>query len=311
MNPQQLALLAVFAEVCHQGSITAAARSLGLSKGVVSTHVRTLESHLGVRLLNRTTRRLSVTDSGDAVLVLANRIVASADEVQAVADAQRNEPTGTLRVAATLDMGARFVAPALAELARSHPALRAQLLLDDHLIDPVVNRLDATVRVGVQADSSLTARLLATDTEIIVVAPSLRAAWPKVRKPADLTAAPWIIHSAIAEQATQRFTSVQGQHADLKLRNVRIVANTTDAIRVLVTAGAGFAVLPRHMVASDLRERRMLQILPKWIRRKIRIDLLLPSRNNPPRRVVVFSETLRKILAHAGLRPTTPGRDFK
>jgi len=130
MNPQQLALLAVFAEVCHQGSITAAARSLGLSKGVVSTHVRTLESHLGVRLLNRTTRRLSVTDSGDAVLVLANRIVASADEVQAVADAQRNEPTGTLRVAATLDMGARFVAPAFAELARSHPALRAQLLLD-------------------------------------------------------------------------------------------------------------------------------------------------------------------------------------
>src|SRR5438067_1594097 len=131
LRVQQLPLVVVFAQVCREGSITRAAYALGLSKSVVSTHLRTLEAMLGARLLDRTTRRLALTQTGEAVLAAAGRVVAATDEIRLIAEAQREAPTGTLRVAASQDLGTRFVAPAVARLLATHPDLRAELLLDD------------------------------------------------------------------------------------------------------------------------------------------------------------------------------------
>lgn len=303
MKIQNLPLLAVFAEVCHRGSITAAAGSLKLSKSVVSTHLRTLEEELGTRLLNRTTRQLSLTGPGAGVLHLAEQILAAAAEVAAVAEAQRDEPTGTMRIAATLDLGARFVAPVIAALVRAHPGLRAELLLDDERVDPIANRLDAMVRLGVPADSSLTVKHLATDREVLVASPALRDAWKKkAHTPRELEAAPWVLHAALAGAARQRFQHRDGPVQDVKISEPRATANTSDGVRELVAGGAGFAVMPRHLVADDLRAGRLVHVLPHWRARTIRIDLLLPSRHHQPRRLVLFIEALQAYLAKAGLR---------
>ncbi len=302
MKIQNLPLLAIFAEVCHRGSITAAATSLSLSKSVVSTHLKTLEDELGTRLLNRTTRQLSLTGPGSGVLYLAEQILAAAAEVAAVAESQRDEATGTLRIAATLDLGARFVAPVIAALVRAHPGLRAELVLDDERLDPIASRLDALVRIGAPADASLTVKRLATDREILVASPALRTTWKKARAPQDLVGAPWVVKAALASPTKQRFTHKSGKTQETKLADVRVAANTTDALRALVAAGAGFAVIPRHKVADDLRAGRLVHVLPQWSGRAVRLDLLLPSRQHQPRRLVLFIEALRAYLAKAGLK---------
>jgi DNA-binding transcriptional LysR family regulator len=301
MRVNQIPLLAVFAEVCRAGSVTGAARRLGLSKSVVSTHLQSLEAEVGARLLHRTTRRLSITDTGEAVRAIANQVLDAVDEVDAVAESQRSEPTGVLRVAAPQDIGDRFVAPLVAELCAAHPALRAELHIADDIVDVVAHRLDATVRAGVRQDSSLIAQHLADDAEVLLAAPALAQVWAAAREPRALLTAPWIMHARFAALRRQEFRRARGRSVTLAIEAPRATANTTHAMRALLVGGAGLGVLPTHMVLDDLRAGRLVRLLPDWTGRQVRIDLLLPFRRHVPRRVALFAEALRTGLARADI----------
>src|SRR5262245_37195643 len=197
LAPRHFHLLATFVQVCREGSFTQAGRKLSISKSMVSSHLRTLEDILGARLLERTTRRVALTQTGQEVLAAAERVLVAAEDVASIAETKRAVPSGVLRVAAPVYLGTLWVAPAMARLCSRYPDLRTELLLSDARTDPIAHQLDATVSVNVAQDAAVTSVQLGTDSEIIVAAPQLAERWRSAAQPKDLSGAPWVAHSCI------------------------------------------------------------------------------------------------------------------
>ena len=161
----------VFARVAALGSFSAAARALGLSQTGVTKHVAALEARLGTRLLHRTTRRLTLTETGRGYLEACERILAEIAEAEAMAGAEGVEAHGTLRLNVPLSFGVREIAPALAAFSAAHPALTIELGLNDRRVDLIEEGWDLAVRIGTLADSGLIARRLAASRLLVCAAP--------------------------------------------------------------------------------------------------------------------------------------------
>jgi DNA-binding transcriptional LysR family regulator len=300
LAPRHLPLLVTFVQVCREGSFTKAARKLGVSKSIVSAHMRMLEDVLGARLLERTTRHVAPTQIGQEVLSAADRMLSAADDIASIADSKRTGPSGVLRVAAPVYLGALIVAPAIARLCMRCREFRAELVLSDERTDPIAHRLDATVSVNVPQDSALVTMQLGSDVEIIVSAPELAELWRAAAEPKDLSAAPWVAHSSIPAAAQLQFRDQQGMLQRLAPPEASVYANTCEAIRSLVAGGAGLAVVPSKSVADDLRSGRIVRMLPEWKGRTVRIHACVPSQKHPPTRVTLFLEELRAQLNGSG-----------
>lgn len=279
--------------------MTKAASNLAISKSLVSVHLRSLERTLGARLLERTTRRLTITQTGQDVLAAADRMLAAADDVARIAESKQGAPRGVLRVGASVEVGTLLVAPAVARLCTRYPELRAELLLTDEPSDPIAHRLDVVVSVNVPKDSTLISTRLGEDLEIVVASPELAHSWRGATEPKHLASAPWVAHPAIPPSARQ-FRSSRGTVQRVAPVEPRVVANTGDAIRSLVVGGAGFAVLPYQMVADDLHSGRMVRVLTDWRRRKVTLHACLPSRSNPPARATLFLQEFREVFRITG-----------
>lgn len=290
VNAQRLHLLLVFAAIAREGSMTRAARSLGVSKSVVSGHLRALEASLGVRLVERTTRSLALTQVGEQAYESARQMLDAASDVGRLAEAQMEAPSGTLRVASTIDFGRLVVAPALAALCQTWPSLRVQLLLDDRPVEILAHRLDAAVRVGVPQDSRFRLRKLADDEVVLVAGPQLAQAWSHAERPRDLATAPWLFHAAV-DQPKKTFLSAGRPNDVFLVGEPRGVVDNTDALRTLAIANAGFAELPSHIAGDDIAAGRLVRVLAPWYSRQLSIYVLTPSRQQP-RRVSALFEAL-------------------
>jgi DNA-binding transcriptional LysR family regulator len=283
IGPRDIPLLPVFVAVADGGSFTAGARALGLAKSVVSQHVRALEERCGVRLIERTTRRLHVTQEGLQVLDAAREVLNSVHALDRMLATRREEPAGTLRVTAPNDQGiADAVAGAAAELMRNYPAVRVELLFDDAVRELVGEGLDVALRLGALATSSYVVRKLATEPEIILASPMLVDLRGEAKAPKALAGAPWIAHVASSAKGMWSFTSSDHSKQQLAV-DVRAVSNHTYAVRSLLLKGVGYGVLPLHMVHDDVRAGRLVRVCPDWCRRQLTFHALLPTRNTPPR----------------------------
>lgn len=279
---RDLPLLPVFVAIATRGSFTAAARELGLGKSVVSQHLRTLEQHCGLRLLERSTRRLRLTQAGEQVLDAAQEIMASVRSLEQVVEGQQARPTGTLRVSMLLDPTlAAVVAPVMAELVSQNPALKVDLGLDDAPHDLVGEGLDVALRLGVMAESSYVVRKLGSEPEIIVASPALLEG-VRLEHPRKLNGCAWVVHTALPGRSTWTFRSAKSEKAQIGVE-VRATTNTALGLRTLLLAGAGFGVIPSHMVRQDIAEGRLLQVCPGWMHRRVTLQALLPTRQTPPR----------------------------
>ena len=298
--PRHLPLLATFVQVCRDGSFTKAAHNLAVSKSLVSAQLRSLEAALGTRLLERTTRRLALTQTGTEILAAADRMLSAANEVERIVTEKHDLPTGVLRVAAPVDMGALLVAPAVARLCARYPQLRAEIVLDDGKTDLIAHRLDAVLSINAPKDSTLVSSRLGNDIEIIVAAPMLAAKWRNAHQPKDLADAPWIAHPAIPASARHQFRNQRGTKQRITAGEPCVIANTADAIRSLVVGGAGFAVVPSQMVVEDIRSGRMVRVLSEWRGRDVVVHICLPSRSHQPARVKAFVAELRAMFKITG-----------
>jgi DNA-binding transcriptional LysR family regulator len=302
MLARDLPLLPVFVSVVRHGSFTGAAKELGVAKSVVSQHIRTLEERCGVRLIERTTRRLRLTQIGGEVLVAATAVVDAAKDVDRLVAAHHSAPTGTLRITAPQELGGTLVAPVAAEIARLHPALRVEIELDDHPRDLVGEGFDVALRLGVMGDSGHVARRLGWEPEIIVGAAELVAVYADADRPAGLRGAPWVVHSPLGAGKVWKFRS---EDANAKEDEVvvapRALASSVESVRALVIGGVGFALLPRHVVAVDIAEGRLEHVCPAWFHRRISLYALLPGRKNPPR-VTLFLDHLASAVPRFGFR---------
>ncbi|MEN9868091.1 MAG: hypothetical protein RL748_3681 [Pseudomonadota bacterium] len=259
---EQLKRMAIFAEVVAANSFSAAARQLGMTPSAVSQHIRQLEQSLGLALLHRSTRQLSLTEAGQRYLEGCNAMVAAARSAEQALARLRDEPEGELRLAAPAGFGS-LLAQALAPL-RQHPKLSLQLLLDDAVIDLIEARVDVALRVGALQDSGLVARQLGQIQRQLCAAPDYLAArgWPS--HPRDLLQHDWLGNKARTISGdVLELTGPNGEQETLRVQP-RVQASQVVALHALCVAGWGIGVGVSQDDHLALQDGRLLPLLPGW-----------------------------------------------
>ena len=242
----------VFSRSAHVGSISAAARQMGLSPGMATKHLDALEQRLGVRLLHRSTRKLSLTEPGQQYLELCTRLLPELEEVEATIASQRAEATGLLRLNAPLSFGVRYIAPLIPTFSERHPGVTVDLGLNDRVVDLMDEGWDLTIRVGRLKDSRLVSRKLAESAMIICAAPGY---WSKHGRPeswADLQNHNCLgfVFSNIARPDEWFFG--RDREKRIAIRGT-MRANNGDALVAVAVAGLGVLYEPEFIVADAIR----------------------------------------------------------
>ncbi len=282
----QLKRMAVFAEVVSCGSMTAAARQLGMTPSAVSQHVRQLEQSLGLALLHRSTRRLTLTEAGERYRAGCAAMVAAARSAEQALVRLRDEPEGELRLAAPIGFGG-LLAAALAPL-RAYPKLRLRLLLDDTLIDLIEQRVDMALRVGAMTDSSLVARKLGSMGRQLCASPAYLAehGWPA--EPNDLLLHDWLswlpTKSSGAGGDVLEIDGPNGQRQTLRLE-ARAQASQVTALHALCMAGWGVGMAVSDDDHRALADGRLLPVLPGWRLADVPVYAVTPRRGDQPAKV--------------------------
>ncbi|MCB9734717.1 MAG: LysR family transcriptional regulator [Deltaproteobacteria bacterium] len=254
--------MGIFAEVVDAGSFTAAARRVGLSKSAVSKAVAALEARLGVTLLQRTTRRLRLTEAGEAYYASCALVVAEARRAEEELGSMRDEPRGTLRVNAPIGLGSSFVLPVALEFTARWPDVVVDLTVQDEVVDLLATRTDVAVRVGRLADSSLVARQLSPVRSAVVAAPSYLARRGVPQHPDELAAHEFVRYSLIANP--DRLVLLRDtERVSVKMGGA-FISNNGEVIRDVLVAGRGLGVMPWFLIADAVREGRLVPVLPDW-----------------------------------------------
>ncbi len=257
-----LAGMAVFARVVDAGGVSAAARDLRLSKSAVSKQLAALEDRLGARLLQRTTRRMSLTEAGAGFLEHCRRVVAEAEAAESAVGALLAEPRGVLRVNAPMSFGTMHLAAAIPDFMARYPQVTVDLTLNDRMVDLLDEGYDVAVRIARLADSSLVARKLAPARRVMVAAPSYldRKGRPAVL--ADLAEHDVLAYSYVSAAEEWRFLGPNGEES-VRLEG-RLRANNGDILLAACLAGSGIAALPTFLSGPSLRAGSLVRVLPEY-----------------------------------------------
>lgn len=280
---------AIFACVVEHRSFSGAAAAIGVSKATVSKAIARLEAQLGTALFHRTSRRLTLTDSGTALAERAGRILAEAQAAEEAAIDSAKAPSGLVRIAAPITFGIRFVADAIADLLTQHPGIQIDLRLSDARVDIVADGFDIALRIADLPDSSLRARRLAPIRARVVAAPAYLAQHGTPRHPADLAHhACFLYANAIG---AWQFRKADGEEAAVRPAGPLITDNG-DAMMPALLAGLGIARLPDFIIDRELADGRLVEILADWSPMNIALHLLTPPSTLRPARVELVIEFL-------------------
>lgn len=283
----KLSGMAVFVRVVEEGGFSAAARVLGVSKSAVSKQVAALEERLGARLLNRTTRRLALTDAGAAYHARASRILAEAEEAEAEVSQLSAAPRGLLRVNAPLTFGVRHLSPLISKFMAQYPDLRVEIQLDDRFVDLVAEGFDVGVRIANLADSSLIARQLCPSRRVLAASPAYLEAHGTPQCPEDLSEHRCLLYSYSMSGDTWRMKGPGGRIATVRV-NGPLRANNGDLIRAAAVAGQGIVMSPTFITGEDLAAGRLVRILPEWEDQTGSLFVVWPHARFTPAKVRAF-----------------------
>src|SRR5258707_1983286 len=246
--------MAVFAKVVGSSSFAAAARHFDMSPAMVSKHVQRLEEQLGVRLLNRTTRRVSATEVGQNYYEHCLRILAELDEADGAARDLQTAPRGLLKVTAPVSFGTRQLAPAIADYLVAYPNVSIDLNLHDHYLDLLEERLDLAIRLGHLSNSSLISRKLYAVEMILCASPRYLETHGAPQTPRDLLNHNRLISTYAAPRA-RNFFDRNGKEEVISISG-RLLANGGDALLALVLKDAGVVLGPDYLVWDELKTGR-------------------------------------------------------
>jgi DNA-binding transcriptional LysR family regulator len=282
----RLEAMAAFVAVADLRGFAPAARKLGLSPSAVTRLVAGLEERLTTRLLQRTTRSVSLTDAGARYLERARRILNDLDEAEAAAQAEHSEPTGRLVVAASNLFGRLAVAPVLSDYLARHPGVVAELTLSDRIVNLVEDGIDVAVRISELSDSSLHARRVGATRRVVVAAPSYLARRPPPRTPDELADHAVVQFTGLHPAPEWRFV-VDGRPLALALRPV-LATNSADAAIGHAERGGGLAMALAYQVADAIRAGRLAVVLAEFELPPQPIYLVYPSARLVPAKVRAF-----------------------
>ena len=282
--------MAVFARVVATGSLSAAARELSLSPAMVSRRLAALEARLGVRLVNRTTRSLHLTDEGAQYYESCARVLAEIEQADAEVSAGRQSPQGTLRVALPASFGNQYVAPLVPQFARRYPDVQLLLSLSDRTVNLVEEGFDLAIRIANLADSSLAARKLAPNRRVVCASPAYLARHPQPRTPQDLAQHNCLIAGDFS--STWDYKGPDGKPGSVRVTG-RYVCDNWEVLREWALAGMGIALKSTWDVRRHLEDGSLVSLLRDYsFHGDVAIWAVYPHRRHLPAKTRAFIDFL-------------------
>ncbi len=281
-----------FVRVVREGSFAAAASQLGLSRAIVTKHVMQLEKQLGVRLINRTTRRSSVTDIGQGYFDFCVRVLAEMAEQDALVARLQEEPRGELKVLAPKSFGSLYLGNIVSEFMALYPEIRVSLVLSDvslHALDLVEHGFDLAIRLQSPSDSSLVARRIGAFHWLLCASPAYLAAHGEPATLEDLARHKCLLHTKHAD-GVWRFEHAAGEN-QVKVVGA-MVANSAMVLRQITRNGMGIALLPTYCIGPDLARGVLRRTLAEFTGQQEPIYVLFPHRHLVAAKVRLFIDFL-------------------
>jgi DNA-binding transcriptional LysR family regulator len=287
----RLRAMEVFVEVVRKNGFARAADALETSPANVTRIIGDLEAHLGTRLLNRSSRKMSLTESGDALYERARAIVEDMAELEAIASSSSMKPRGTLRINAPLSFGILHLAPLWPKFMALHPDVELDVALGDRVVDIVEEGYDMAIRISRAGSASHAARKLAASRNIVCAAPSYLKRHGTPLTPHDLKAHNCIGYRYAATADEWNFVDQQGHPQPVKV-NCKMHSNNGDTARAAALAGAGIIWQPTFLIGADLRAGRLRPLLPGYRLPDIDVLAVYPSRRHLSAKVRVMIDFL-------------------
>ncbi|MDQ0419604.1 DNA-binding transcriptional LysR family regulator [Peteryoungia aggregata LMG 23059] len=283
--------LEVFVRVIAAGSMSTAARDLGLSPAVVSKRIKRLEDKLGTRLLQRTTRQISLTEAGQGFHERVLTVLGGLEEAEAFASGRSSEVNGTLKISASTSFGRMHVAPHLKPFMEAHPDLAIHLVLSDEFTDIVGGGFDLAIRIAELNDSSLVARRLAPVRRVLCASPDYLAEHGTPSTLDDLKK-----HRCLPAHNHESWR-LEGPNGPVTLRpEGMLITNSSEVIREAVIAGLGIALRSTWDIGAELKSGKLVQVLPQYeSSRNVALSAVYPSRQFLPAKVRLFIDYLAEL----------------
>ena len=285
----------LFIRVADLESFSRAAETLALPKGSVSRQIQALESHLGVRLLHRTTRRVQLTQDGMVYYERAKDLLSNLDELDGMFQHDPASISGRLRVDMPVGFAKKMVIPHLPTFLQQYPGIELELSSSDRLVDVIREGFDCVVRVGALKDSGLIARPLGKLTQINCASPDYLARFGYPETLDDLGSHAVIHYAAMLGTRPQGFEFYNGSAAQWIKTGGVLTVNSTETYQAACLAGLGIIQVPRVGVRDLLRAKKLIEILPQYRAEPMPVSLIYPHRRNLSRRVHLFMEWLTEL----------------
>lgn len=282
--------LTAFVRVVENGGFSAAARRLEMSTTMVSNHVQALEDRLGVRLLNRTTRKVSLTEVGKAYYDRAMQILADLEQADGIAAELQSVPRGTLRIHIATHM-VPFVAPVVARLLSSHPELKVDLRMGEADVDLIEEGYDVALRMIPPPDSSLIVRSLASWRHVLCCSHDYLEKHGRVQKLAELTTHNCGRHLNYPSGDEWRFLDRRGAPASVRISGT-FVTNSGEALRKVALEGAAVCLMAGFLIQNDLESGRLVRLLPEYRTVELSMNAVYPHRHHLSAKVRTFIDML-------------------
>ena len=285
----------LFARVVERGNFTAVANAMDSSRSLVSKRIKQMEERLGTRLLQRTTRKLSLTEAGEAYYLYCRRVADTVEEAETLMGELSGAPRGLLRITMPMTFGVRYVGPLIPVFLERYPDIELDILVDDKFVDLVDAGIDLAIRVGRLADSSLVARRLGETGLLVCASPDYLAQHGRPRHPDDLRRHHCMLYRHPGQRAQSWTFRVDGEPQTVPVRS-RLHCNNGLPLQAAARAGLGIVQLPDFMLEEDLRLGRLETILESYVDARIGIYVVYPSASGLPPKARAFVSFLEQRL---------------
>jgi DNA-binding transcriptional LysR family regulator len=288
----------VFAQVVESGSFSAAATRLGLSTTAASRHVAELEAHLQTRLLNRTTRRVSLTEGGRAFYERSVQLLADLGEAEQEASRAAIVPRGTIKLTTSVNFGVRHVAPAIAQFLEAHAEVRFDVSLADRIVDLVEEGFDLGVRIGAPGSDNIVARKLGETRLVPCASPEYLKLHGAPAVPEDLSEHNCFTYEYVTPRNLWRFRDASGSERAVRVSG-NLHSNNGDLLAEAAARGAGIVFEPTFILGPEVRAGRLVPLLQEFVPPPIPIYAVYPSRKHLSAKVRLFVDFLVQRFAQA------------
>lgn len=286
----RLTSLTVFGRVVECGGFPAAARRLNMSVTMVGNHVQSLEDRLGVRLLNRTTRKVSLTETGKYYYERSAQILADLEEADQAVGALATTPRGALKLNSNTAL-VRFLLPVISEFMALYPLISLDFSVSERMGDMIEEGYDLAIRTVPPPDSTLVVRKLTPWRHMLVCTPAYRDAHAMPKTPAELAEHNCLQYAYYPYGDEWRFEDAEGKQHSVKVSG-NVVSNSPDMLRYLLANGQGIFLAPSFIILEDIAAGRLIRMLPDYLPVEFTINAIYPNRSHLPTKIRLFIDLL-------------------